>query len=417
MTDDTTTSTATEEPTPPTTTTNPPTSEPDENSSRPDYQTEPIDSFDDMNLDDKVLRGIYNYGFERPSAIQQTGIRPLIDGNDMIGQAQSGTGKTATFSIGMLSIVDTTSNNLQVLMVAPTRELADQIFNVISSLGSYTKTRFVKLIGGESVRNNIQQLQRYPHVAVGTPGRILDMMEKRYLDPNHMKYLVIDEADEMLSQGFKEQIQSIITQLTQEVKIALFSATMSPEVLQITDKFMHDPVRILVKREEMTLQGIQQYYVNVERDNWKFDTLCDIYENMTINQSIIYCNQKRNVDYLYKKLTEQHFVCSCIHGNMEYAERNQVMKKFRTGEARVLISTDLLARGIDVQQVSVVINFDLPPQIENYLHRIGRSGRFGRKGFGLNFVTEQDFPRLQEIERYYETQIEPLPSNFKEFIK
>ena len=184
---------------------------------------------------------------------------------------------------------------------------------------------------------------------------------------------------------------------------------MSPDILQLTDKFMRDPIKILVKREEMTLQGIQQFYINVERDNWKFETICDIYENMTINQSIIYCNQKRNVDYLYKKLTEQHFVCSCIHGNMEYAERNQVMKKFRTGEARVLISTDLLARGIDVQQVSVVINYDLPIQIENYLHRIGRSGRFGRKGFGLNFVTEQDFPRLREIEKYYETQIEPLP--------
>ena len=383
-----------------------------------DYQHEPIESFDDMNLDDKLLRGIYNYGYERPSIIQQTGIRPLIDKLDVIGQAQSGTGKTATFSIGMLSVVDNTSDYLQVLMVAPTRELADQIYNVISSLGSYTKTRFVKLIGGESVRNNINTLERkHPHIAVGTPGRILDMLEKRVLDPNHLTYLVIDEADEMLSQGFKEQIQHIITQITEDVHIALFSATMSPEILQLTDKFMRDPVKILVKREEMTLQGIQQFYINVERDNWKFETICDIYENMTINQSIIYCNQKRNVDYLYKKLTEQHFVCSCIHGNMDYTERNQVMKKFRTGEARVLISTDLLARGIDVQQVSVVINYDLPLQIENYLHRIGRSGRFGRKGFGLNFVTEQDFPRLREIEKYYETQIEPLPSNFKEFMK
>ena len=383
-----------------------------------DYKNDPIESFDDMNLDDKLLRGVYNYGFERPSIIQQTGIRPLMDKRDVIGQAQSGTGKTATFSIGMLSIIDTDSDRLQVLMVAPTRELADQIYNVISSLGSYTKTRFVKLIGGESVRNNINALEKkHPHIAVGTPGRILDMLEKRVLDPNHLSYLVIDEADEMLSQGFKEQIQNIITQLTEDVHIALFSATMSPDILQLTDKFMRDPIKILVKREEMTLQGIQQFYINVERDNWKFETICDIYENMTINQSIIYCNQKRNVDYLYKKLTEQHFVCSCIHGNMEYAERNQVMKKFRTGEARVLISTDLLARGIDVQQVSVVINYDLPIQIENYLHRIGRSGRFGRKGFGLNFVTEQDFPRLREIEKYYETQIEPLPSNFKEFMK
>ena len=384
----------------------------------PDYQNEPISSFDEMGLDDKVLRGVYNYGFERPSAIQQTGIKPLLDGHDVIAQAQSGTGKTATFSIGMLCNIDNTTDNLQSLMVAPTRELADQIFNVITNLGSYTQTRFVKLIGGESVRNNIHQLQKdRPHIAVGTPGRILDMLEKKVLEPHHMKYLIVDEADEMLSQGFKEQLQQIITQLSEDVNIGLFSATMSPEILQLTDKFMRDPVKILVKREEMTLQGIQQYYINVSRDNWKFETLCDIYENMTINQSIIYCNQKRNVDYLYKKLTEQHFVCSCIHGNMDYSERNQVMKKFRTGEARVLISTDLLARGIDVQQVSVVINYDLPNHIENYLHRIGRSGRFGRKGFGLNFVTEHDFPRLQEIEKYYETQIEPLPSNFKEFIK
>lgn len=392
--------------------------EEDEKEAIPDYQHDPIQTFDEMNLSDTLLRGIYNYGFEKPSIIQQTAIRPLIDGHDVIGQAQSGTGKTATFSIGMLSNVNVDEPTVQVLMLAPTRELADQIYSVISQLGSYTKTRFVKLIGGESVRGNIQYLQtKKPHIAVGTPGRVLDMLEKRVLDPTSLKYLVIDEADEMLSQGFKEQIYNVFTQLPREVHVGLFSATMSPEILQLTSKFMIDPVRILVKREEMTLQGIQQFYINVERDNWKYDTLCDIYENMTINQSIIYCNQKRTVDYLFKKLTEQHFVCSCIHGNMDYSERHQVMKKFRTGESRVLISTDLLARGIDVQQVSVVINYDLPTVVENYLHRIGRSGRFGRKGFGLNFVTENDFPRLREIEGYYETQIEALPSNFKEFIK
>ena len=375
-------------------------------------------SFDDLNLRVPLLRGIYAYGFEQPSMIQQKAIKPIMDKREIIGQAQSGTGKTATFSIGILQNVIVESDSIQSIVLAPTRELADQIYHVICSLGSYLEVKIGKFIGGEPVRDNIYTLDRErPQIVVGTPGRILDLLEKRAMCPKNIDHFIIDEADEMLSRGFKDQIYQIFKFLPYHVRVGLFSATMAPDILDITKCFMENPVKILVKNDELTLEGIHQFYVYLEKDNWKFDTLCDLYEHVSINQSIIYCNKRRNVEYLYNKLTEEKHIVSCIHGEMDSGQRNQIMKKFRLGESRVLISTDLLARGIDVQQVSLVINYDIPNSIENYIHRIGRSGRFGRKGIGLNFVTPFEYRRMKDIERYYSTQIEPLPENFSDYLK
>jgi len=375
-----------------------------------------VDSFDDLDLQEGLLRGIYSYGFEKPSAIQQRAIRPVLDGRDTIGQAQSGTGKTATFVIGSLQRIDFGSKCCQALILAPTRELAQQIHKVVLALGDYLKVRCHACIGGTSVRDDIDRLRDGQHVVVGTPGRVYDMISKRHLRIDDLLTFVCDEADEMLSRGFKDQIYDIFKTLPPNVQVCLFSATMPPEILDMTTKFMRDAVRILVKKDELTLEGIRQFYVAIEKEEWKLDTLCDLYETLTITQAIIYCNTRRKVDFLADQMTKRDFTVSTMHADLDQKERDLIMREFRSGSSRVLISTDLLARGIDVQQVSLVINFDLPQNMENYLHRIGRSGRFGRKGVAINFVTNNDVRTMKDIEKYYHTQIEEMPMDIADMI-
>ncbi|PHJ15715.1 eukaryotic initiation factor 4a [Cystoisospora suis] len=376
---------------------------------------EVVDSFDALKLNESLLRGIYSYGFEKPSAIQQRGIKPILDRHDTIGQAQSGTGKTATFAIAALQLIDYNINNCQVLILAPTRELAQQIQKVVLALGDYLQVRCHACVGGTVVRDDIAKLKAGVHMVVGTPGRVHDMMEKRHLRVDDMKLFIMDEADEMLSRGFKSQIYDVFKKLPPDVQVALFSATMPQDILELTTKFMRDPKRILVKNDELTLEGIRQFYVAVEKEDWKLETLCDLYETLTITQAIIYCNTRRKVDFLTNKMSERDFTVSSMHGDMDQKSREMIMREFRSGSTRVLITTDLLARGIDVQQVSLVINYDLPATKENYIHRIGRSGRFGRKGVAINFVTSSDVEQLKEIEKHYNTQIEEMPMEVAEF--
>mmetsp|Transcript_70691 Transcript_70691/g.153506 ORF Transcript_70691/g.153506 Transcript_70691/m.153506 type:complete len:392 (+) Transcript_70691:106-1281(+) len=375
-----------------------------------------FESFDDYELDENLLRGIYSYGFEKPSAIQQRAIKPLLDGRDTIGQAQSGTGKTATFTIGCLARLDVQKRATQALILAPTRELAVQIQKVALALGDYMKVKVHACIGGTSVQEDIHKLREGQHMVVGTPGRVFDMLGKKHLRAEDLITFVLDEADEMLSRGFKEQIYDIFKTLPPDVQVCLFSATMPPEILDMTGKFMRDAVRILVKKDELTLEGIRQFYVAIEKEEWKLDTLCDLYETLTITQAIIYCNTRRKVDFLADQLAKRDFTISTMHADLDQKDRDLVMREFRSGSSRVLISTDLLARGIDVQQVSLVINYDLPQNNENYLHRIGRSGRFGRKGVAINFVTNNDVRTMKDIERYYHTQIEEMPMDIADLI-
>ena len=378
--------------------------------------TEVHETFDSMNLHENLLRGIYAYGFEKPSAIQQRGIVPFTKGLDVIQQAQSGTGKTATFCAGVLQQLDYEKEECQALVLAPTRELAQQIEKVMRALGDYLNVKCHACVGGTSVREDQRILQSGVHVVVGTPGRVYDMLRRRALKPDYIKIFSLDEADEMLSRGFKDQIYDIFQLLPSKLQVGVFSATMPPEALEITRKFMTKPVRILVKRDELTLEGIKQFYVNVDKEEWKLDTLCDLYETLAITQSVIFANTRRKVDWLTDKMRARDFTVSATHGDMDQNTRDIIMREFRSGSSRVLITTDLLARGIDVQQVSLVINFDLPTQPENYLHRIGRSGRFGRKGVAINFVTKDDERLLQDVQRFYQTVIEELPSNVADLI-
>ncbi|RFU79114.1 atp-dependent rna helicase eif4a [Trichoderma arundinaceum] len=377
---------------------------------------ETVDSFDDMNLKSELLRGVYAYGFERPSAIQQRAIMPVIKGHDVIAQAQSGTGKTATFSISVLQKIDPAVKQCQALILAPTRELAQQIQKVVVAIGDFMNVECHACIGGTSVREDMKALQDGPQVVVGTPGRVHDMIQRRFLKTDAMKMFVLDEADEMLSRGFTDQIYDIFQLLPQSTQVVLLSATMPQDVLEVTTRFMRDPVRILVKKDELTLEGIKQFYIAVEKEEWKLDTLSDLYETVTITQAVIFCNTRRKVDWLTDKLTARDFTVSAMHGDMDQAQRDLIMKEFRSGSSRVLIATDLLARGIDVQQVSLVINYDLPANRENYIHRIGRGGRFGRKGVAINFVTADDVRMMREIEQFYSTQIEEMPMNVADLI-
>ncbi|WVQ85866.1 ATP-dependent RNA helicase eIF4A [Cryptococcus sp. DSM 104549] len=377
---------------------------------------EVVDNFDNMELKGDLLRGIYAYGFERPSAIQQRAIMPIVTGRDCIAQAQSGTGKTATFSVSILQRIDTTVKKTQALVLAPTRELAQQIQKVVIALGDYLNVDCHACVGGTAVREDIAKLNEGPHVVVGTPGRVFDMINRGALKTDAVMMFCLDEADEMLSTGFKDSIYEIFQLLPAETQVVLLSATMAPDVLDVTKKFMRDPIRILVKKDELTLEGIRQFYINVEKEEWKLDTLCDLYETVTITQAVIFCSTRRKVDWLTTKLHEREFTVSAMHGDMEQAQREVIMKEFRSGSSRVLITTDLLARGIDVQQVSLVINYDLPASKENYIHRIGRGGRFGRKGVAINFVTGEDKAMLEEIETYYNTQVEEMPLNVADLI-
>lgn len=373
-------------------------------------------SFDQLGINENLLRGIYGYGFEKPSIIQNKAIPVLMSGKDMIAQAQSGTGKTGAFSIGSLCRIDTSLKQTQLIVLSPTRELAEQTFNVMKELSTYTDITFCKVVGGTRVSDCISDLRSDPHVIVGTPGRIIDMISKRHLFTDKLKMVVIDEADEMLSQGFQEMIHKIFQSIPRETQVALFSATFPDELLQITDKFMNEPERILVKKEQLTLDGIQQFYINVKHNNWKYDVLTDIYNTINIAQCIIYINSKNKLNQVYENLLEDNFPVGMIHGNLMTNERTDIMNKFRQGEIRILLSTDLLSRGIDIQQLSLVINFDLPIQKETYIHRIGRSGRYGRKGVAINFVTERDLHDLEELKHFYNTKIEEMPQNIADII-
>lgn len=313
-------------------------------------------------------------GFEKPSAIQQRAIIPVIKGRDVISQSQSGTGKTATFAIGILQSIDTNVRETQVVVLSPTRELALQIQKVILALGDYMNVQCHACIGGTNLAEDIRKLDYGQHVISGTPGRVFDMIGRRNLRTRSVKMLVLDEADEMLNKGFQEQLYDIYRYLPPYTQVLLISATLPHEILEMTTKFMTDPIRILVKRDEITLEGIKQFFVAVEREEWKFDTLCDLYDTLTITQAVIFCNTKRKVDWLTEKMIEANFTVSSMHGDMPQKERDTIMKEFRSGQSRVLITTDVWARGIDVQQVSLVINYDLPNNRELYIHRIGTCG-------------------------------------------
>lgn len=370
------------------------------------------ETFDEMGLNDELTRGIYSYGFENPSKIQQLAIVPMSKHTDILAQSQSGTGKTGAFTIGSLSVVDTSIKAPQVLVICPTRELAQQTERVARSLGNYMGLKVLSATGGNQLRSDISTLKAGAQFIVGTPGRIYDLIRRGDLVVDHIKYVILDEADQMLEDLFAEQIKAILdNKFPSTTRLALFSATMPQNVLEIAENYLNNPIRILLPPDEVTLDGIKQYFVELEREDWKLPVLLDLYQQIAVNQALIYVNKRQKAEWLAKQLSAQGFTLEYIHGEMEVGERKKRMDDFRSGSVRVLISTDLLARGIDVQQVSLVVNYELPIQRENYVHRIGRSGRYGKKGVAINLVYGEERNTLKEIEKHYSTTVHELPED------
>ena len=379
----------------------------------------PFTSFDDMEgLSENLLRGIYAHGFEKPSAIQSVAIMPIVKERDILAQAQSGTGKTGAFGIGLLSLVDPTRKTTQALVMAPTRELADQIATVIRSISSYMKIGVVLAVGGVPRHQNVSDINSGNcQVVVGTPGRIYDLAINNVLRFNSLRLMVLDEADEMLRDTFAAQVREILfLGFPATCHFAFFSATMPKEVVELANSILKEPVHITLKTEDVKLDGIKQFYVVLEEDSWKMDTFRDIFQSLDIKSSIVFCNTKERAERLYKSLTDDGFPVSVIYADpMTQTERTRRMADFRSGKTRVLIATNLLARGIDVQQVSMVFNFDMPPLTdkENYIHRIGRCGRFGRKGVAISLLTPAEKEVMDQIATHYAFTPEELPETLK----
>jgi len=379
-----------------------------------EYTIKTIEKWDEFDLDTSLLRGIYSFGFENPSQIQKTAILPIIEKHDIIAQAPSGTGKTGAFTVGALQRIDISQKKTQAIILAPTHELVRQITSVVKAIGSMMEGLVVKtLVGGTSVSEDAADLrENVPHIIIGSVGRVNDMIRRRNIKMNDIKMFILDEADEMLSGGFIESVHFMFQGLNSNVQVAVFSATMPDEMLELTNKFMRNPVKITVEAEKLNLEGISQFYIALVDDNSKFETVKDLLGQLTVNQMIIYANSVNRVIDLYDALIKDNFAVCCLHSTMTSHERKEVLQDFRGSKYRIMISSDVTARGIDVQQVSTVINFDVPRNVNTYLHRIGRSGRWGRKGMAINFVTRQDIGNMKNIESHYKSTIEELPGDF-----
>ena len=363
-------------------------------------------SFQTLGLSDELLQATNEMGFEKPSPIQAQAIPHLLQGLDVIGQAQTGTGKTAAFGLPALELVDVTEKHTQVLILCPTRELAVQVTDELRRLAKYKKgVKIETIYGGDSIERQIKALRGGVHIVVGTPGRTMDMMERRALKLEKVSYMVLDEADEMLDMGFREDIESILEEMPGERQTVLFSATMSKPIMAITQKFQNDPVLVKVTRKEVTNENIEQVCFEVKQ-RAKAEVTCRLIDSYDLKQVIIFCNTKRKVDEITEDLMIRGYQAEGLHGDLRQAQRNNVMAKFRAGTTTILVATDVAARGIDVSGVDAVINFDLPLDEEYYVHRIGRTGRAGRTGKALTLVAKDEKFRLRQIEGYTKVRIE-----------
>ena len=383
----------------------------------PSTDVKVYESFDDMGLSEELLRGVYSNGFTKPSAIQTKGIMPMVERRDLIAQAQSGTGKTGTFVIGSLSTVDPSIKKPQVLVLVHVRELAQQIAKVATTIGSYMKVKVLCAVGGNPVREDVSALDQGAQFVVGTPGRIFDLINRNSLDRSQIRVLIMDEADQMLQELFFEQVMCILDKgFPAQTRVALFSATMPESVRTVASKILNDPVRILIPPSDVALSGIEQYFIDVDREDHKFECIADLYKNLNIAQAVIFCNTRKTADKLTEKMTTHGFPVSCVHGELEKPERERRMRQFLGGESRVMIATDMIARGIDVQQISLVINYELPQNHETYIHRIGRAGRFGRKGVTINILLPEEVQTMKDIAEKFSIVLKETPQDLSNLL-
>ncbi|XP_043473129.1 ATP-dependent RNA helicase me31b [Leptopilina heterotoma] len=363
--------------------------------------------FEEFCLKRELLMGIFEKGWEKPSPIQEASIPIALSGKDILARAKNGTGKTGAYSIPVLEQVDAKRDVIQALVIVPTRELALQTSQILIELAKHLDIKVMVTTGGTNLRDDIMRIYQKVQVIIATPGRILDLIDQNVANMDHCKILVLDEADKLLSQDFKGMLDHVISRLPQRRQILLYSATFPLTVKQFMEKHLKDPYEINLM-EELTLKGVTQYYAFVQ-ERQKVHCLNTLFSKLQINQSIIFCNTTQRVELLAKKITDLGYCCYYIHAKMAQAHRNRVFHDFRAGLCRNLVCSDLFTRGIDVQAVNVVINFDFPKMAETYLHRIGRSGRFGHLGIAINLITYEDRFNLHRIEQELGTEIKPIP--------
>jgi len=363
--------------------------------------------FEDFCLSRELLMGIFEMGWEKPSPIQEASIPMALSGRDILARAKNGTGKTGAYSIPILERVDPKIDSIQGLIIVPTRELALQVSQICTDLAKHLQIKVMVTTGGTGLKDDIIRVYQKVHVIIATPGRIIDLMEKNVCKMENCKMLVLDEADKLLSQDFTRMLDKLISFLPNKRQILLFSATFPITVESFMKKHTIDPYKINLM-DELTLKGVTQYYAFVQ-ERQKVHCLNTLFSKLEINQSIIFCNSTQRVELLAKKITELGYACYYIHARMNQADRNRVFHDFRKGHCRNLVCSDLFTRGIDIQAVNVVINFDFPKMSETYLHRIGRSGRFGHLGIAINLITYEDRFNLQKIEQELGTEIKPIP--------
>lgn len=363
--------------------------------------------FEEFCLKRELLMGIFEKGWEKPSPIQEESIPIALSGKDILARAKNGTGKTGAYSIPILEMVDPSKDYIQALVIVPTRELALQTSQICIELAKHMDVKVMVTTGGTILRDDILRIYQKVHVIIATPGRILDLIDKDVANMQHCKILVLDEADKLLSQDFQGMLDLVIRRLPRERQILLFSATFPLNVKNFMERYLQKPYEINLM-EELTLKGVTQYYAFVQ-EKQKVHCLNTLFAKLQITQSIIFCNSTQRVELLAKKITELGYCCYYIHARMAQSYRNRVFHDFRSGLCRNLVCSDLFTRGIDVQAVNVVINFDFPKMAETYLHRIGRSGRFGHLGIAINLITYEDRYNLQRIEQELGTEIKPIP--------
>jgi len=374
-------------------------------------------NFETLGLSPNLIKGIYIYGFKNPSKIQETGIKALNTGKDCIIQSQSGTGKTATYLLGILNSLEET-NKCQGIIITPTRELADQVYKVATEICKFTNFNIELCTGGTDIVKNRINLKKSTLV-IGTLGRINHMILENKISLHNIKLICLDEADDILEDGVSKELSNIFEKIPSGTQICLISATLSNNVFDLSKKIMHDPLKILIKKNEIPVDLIKQFYVDVEIEDLKLEVLLDLYNLISTSQAIIFCNTIRKVEWLSENLQEKNFPITSIHGKMTTTERTEIVKEFRDGKTRILITTDLLARGIDIPQVNLVVNYDLPPNKETYIHRIGRCGRFGKKGVAIALVKmedQSDVKCLNRMKNYYNMNIEELTENIDEYL-
>jgi ATP-dependent RNA helicase DeaD len=366
-----------------------------------------IENFEDLPLTPEVMKGIEELGFSNLFPIQAQAIIPLLEGKDVIGQAQTGTGKTAAFGIPMVERINPNIKKVQGLVLAPTRELAIQVAERISRFSRYSSLKVLPVYGGESINKQIRALERGVHIVVGTPGRLIDHLKRGTLNLSSTKVVVLDEADRMLDMGFIDDINYILSRVPKDRQLSLFSATIDQSVMNVCHRYMKNPEKILVSKDEIALTQMNQYYMVVNSRD-KLDYLLDILKRNNMEKAIIFCNTRRSTDWLAHKLNRHGYDAKPLHGGFTQAQRDHVTNSFRNGKLKLLIATDVAARGLDIQGITHIVNYDVPLDALVYFHRIGRTARMGNNGTAITLVGYGEIPDLNKIKTLTKTNIEEL---------